>query len=656
MSPWGNRADYVARFKSLSNTTLPELPTPPKDLTVQLTDKFNLTWDDLPPLAQRALLWDSGYVLGSGNAWIQVRLPCTSSRFMADIAFTQVFPGTTKQCTGGTRGVTYDATALSLKATCALYIKSLDLTVSNASVYSQDGLPDDAVPEPRVFLHTATDNSVIPAIHTTPRDQYPEPSADKCPSVNGAAMTIPCAVLAFENDPEFCFPQRSTVMTDWLKSISQLPRSPKPTTPVPTPTTINVSAPTTVPTTAPLPSPTSESDVVPVRSTTVAPTSLEADNPPPSRTTLHLGLGIGGGVLFVCLVAFFVHSWYRRRRWRQHMLAHNWNQPQYPQSAHHGLMPTPSKKKNAHSDYDTVVSPLQSLDPPRLAAQHTLNYSIGPSETSDPSVASDMPPLTRLEPLGHLKLALESLEWDKLLDDALPAVEIYYGQYLHYHPVAIKLMRVDRAQDHDVVASFVQEILWMSRLNHPGIVGFMGFAWDEFTLSPSSLMAVTEFYPQGSLPAFLSSNRDLDWGLKGPLALYVASALYYLHSINIVHRNLTSQSVWMDWPQAKLNPLNISATHAGAITSAAHVAPEIVRSAAPTSMASDIYALGCILCEIDSHTAPTTRPKLSDKCPDAIFRLVLECLDADPRRRPTAKQVVEALDIFVDGENVGGFV
>ncbi|KAF0692867.1 Aste57867_16113 [Aphanomyces stellatus] len=699
MSQWVDRADYVARFKQLAGSigtaSLPPLASPPDDLTSLLLTKYSLSWDDLPPLAQRALLWDAGYIaakVGSTDTYVQVQLPCTSSsRFMADIAASAAsFPvGATTTCPSsvGTYSRSNDALKLDAKTTlpakCALYTKGLALATSDASYYSQDALAPDVVPAPRLLVHaTAGGSVVVPAIHTLPSDLGSEPAAAECPTGPAAGgMIIPCHSLALAKDPTFCLPLTSNLMEKWLVDI-QATASKNAT---------RTMAPLTTPSPMSRPPETTEADVA--LSTTLGPpprppsdmTAPSASNTAPSRTTLYLGIGGGSAVALVLLVAL-AFVWRRRRN--QHQLKRAFVATQFPSATtpattiapvfpsdnnsdipHH---PFHYKKDKIHTDYDLVLSPQRKsrLAPPRTGPTYAPSptYSIGSVQPLDDDDDVDVimttngDPLRPLAPLAHVKVPLEALSWEVLLAET-PTTETYYGQYHQLHAVALKLVRVEHGQHPDVIAAAVQEIVWLSKLDHPGIVSFLGFALDDVTQSPSSLVAVTEYCPQGTLPTFLATNAQLHWTLKGALALSIASAVHYLHTRGIVHGNLTSDSIWMDWPVAKLQPLAISALATDELPDVdrhpATTAPEVLQhgSVAYTA-AADIYALGCILRDLDTQSpaddrrrSATRRSSVSRDCPQDIALLIDHCLETEAEHRPTSLEVVEALEAYVHGKD-----
>ncbi|EQC26794.1 hypothetical protein SDRG_15383 [Saprolegnia diclina VS20] len=99
----------------------------------------------------------------------------------------------------------------------------------------------------------------------------------------------------------------------------------------------------------------------------------------------------------------------------------------------------------------------------------------------------------------------------------------------------------------------------------------------------------------------------------------------------------------------------------------AWTAPEVLAGDSPPSFASDIYAFGILMTELDTYQLPfddydfddevalTTavvdgglRPTLRDDCQVWYRNLVGRCVDADPLNRPTAAYLVTTLQTLLD--------
>ncbi|EQC31885.1 TKL protein kinase [Saprolegnia diclina VS20] len=144
--------------------------------------------------------------------------------------------------------------------------------------------------------------------------------------------------------------------------------------------------------------------------------------------------------------------------------------------------------------------------------------------------------------------------------------------------------------------------------------------------------------------------------MRVPIAICVAKALADVHAHGLVHGYLTSHNVY--WTAARGIRVSIPGASATNEALLAWTAPEVLAGDTPPSFAADMYAFGVLLTELDTFSLackdddasaiPTTdvagvRPALRDDCDVWIRSLGHQCLQADPRRRPAAAEVVEQL-------------
>ncbi|KAF1325176.1 Tkl protein kinase, partial [Globisporangium splendens] len=243
--------------------------------------------------------------------------------------------------------------------------------------------------------------------------------------------------------------------------------------------------------------------------------------------------------------------------------------------------------------------------------------------------------------------------------------EVWLGLYMNEN-VAIKRLLSDKKSMDDALA-FASEIRIMARLEHPKIVRFIGVSWTNYL----TIQAVTEFMDCGDLRSLLDSNRasSLTWAnLKCQISIDIADALVYLHTLNpkLIHRDLKSRNVLIDAQTgAKLSDFGISRdrsveeTMTAGVGTARWIAPEVVLGGHYTESA-DIYSFGVVLSELDTCKAPfhdatntngakmqdvtilqlvsagKLQPSFTDSCPPAILKLARACLEFDPARRPNA--------------------
>ncbi|KAF0687459.1 Aste57867_20796 [Aphanomyces stellatus] len=247
--------------------------------------------------------------------------------------------------------------------------------------------------------------------------------------------------------------------------------------------------------------------------------------------------------------------------------------------------------------------------------------------------------------------------------------------YVHDHcamPVSIKSIAACRAVALDTL---VHELCLVATLDHPSVVAFLGFTWRDARFS-----LVYEHLDQGSLRSFLVRHAVLTWHTKATLALDVALALAHMHARGIAHLDMHAGNVWMQWPHAKLGGFGAAAAmdeneaarprRRRSSSSVECVAPEVfVGGAVVATAAADMFAFGCFLVEVETHEMVYAKLKLTPaqifqkrwqeglmpivpdgaKCPPAIRKLMVRCLDCEPTRRPTAEDAAAMLHMFVHG-------
>ncbi|KAG9411008.1 hypothetical protein AC1031_016663 [Aphanomyces cochlioides] len=241
--------------------------------------------------------------------------------------------------------------------------------------------------------------------------------------------------------------------------------------------------------------------------------------------------------------------------------------------------------------------------------------------------------------------------------------------------VAMKQLLPSKAKDAKAVQAFVQEIRFAIQLDHPKIVKLIGVTWS----TTADVAVLSEFMPRGDLTSCLKkdlkkSHRQLDWDAafsksgcsKTRIAVDIVDALVYLHSFQptTLHRNVSSRCILLNdaW-DAKLHNFGIGRVSkletmptSGMVP---WIAPEVLTGGQYTEKA-DIYALGVLLAELDTHQDPyfkllsdkskdismahvalqvaqgTLQPEFTNDIPIDILELAMECLAFDPKDRPAA--------------------
>lgn len=215
--------------------------------------------------------------------------------------------------------------------------------------------------------------------------------------------------------------------------------------------------------------------------------------------------------------------------------------------------------------------------------------------------------------------------------------------------------------------SFEKEVKILSSVSHPYIVQFLGAS-----LNPPRVGIVMEFCPNGDLKHFcLKSKSAFNLFEKQRCFKEIASALNYLHSKKIIHRDMKSENVLvdknttfkiMDFGLSKLRG-NENKTMTKRIGTGSYMAPEVVEGKKYDEKC-DVYSYGIILWEvihgdfnpygkksfqIENQVAksPNFRPDINESKVEGetwLISLMKRCWQHDPNLRPTFSEVLKTLD------------
>ena len=242
---------------------------------------------------------------------------------------------------------------------------------------------------------------------------------------------------------------------------------------------------------------------------------------------------------------------------------------------------------------------------------------------------------------------------------------VFKAQYASKN-CAIKKPHPHILSHEESIASYKAEIEIHSNLNHPSIVAFYDVYHVENHLPPllimermwKSLHCVIKQKLLGIFPLQLKLQILLD----------VANGLSYLHSQNIVHRDLTLSNILLttelnakiaDFGVAeKLGVTECNAKDCSVPGNSLYMPPETFASNPVCSIKIDIFSFGCeILCimnEItpdkeDHFSKVAVAEKFLKAMPKNFFllkELAATCLNHEPQNRPDIKSILEMLYII----------
>lgn len=211
--------------------------------------------------------------------------------------------------------------------------------------------------------------------------------------------------------------------------------------------------------------------------------------------------------------------------------------------------------------------------------------------------------------------------------------------------VALKLRRVDRADDADALAH-IDEARRMARVRHPHVLAIHGAGMYD---------------GRAGIWADRLDGETVQQRLHrlGPLprtqvlmfAMQLAGAIEAIHATGLVHGDIKASNVMLEGERATLMDFG-AALPAGAqprYGSPAYMAPETL-AGAPASAAGDMYAFGALLYRMavgDEHARDDTARVarlLRRALGRPLARLIADLLAENPAQRPLARDVMERLE------------
>ncbi|MBL8929485.1 MAG: serine/threonine protein kinase [Kineosporiaceae bacterium] len=179
---------------------------------------------------------------------------------------------------------------------------------------------------------------------------------------------------------------------------------------------------------------------------------------------------------------------------------------------------------------------------------------------------------------------------------------------------------------------------------------------DSFDVDAPSPWMATRFINGRSLQQRVDAEGPMPAEEARQIVLGLAEALHGIHRAGYVHRDIKPSNVVFDADGPHVIDFGIIAkaaeesglTGSGqVIGTPRYLAPERMAGDRATS-ASDMYSLGALLHFLLTGTTPTIvggRPDTAAIDDPHLAAVVRECLDLDPARRPTARELLGGLDL-----------
>ena len=226
--------------------------------------------------------------------------------------------------------------------------------------------------------------------------------------------------------------------------------------------------------------------------------------------------------------------------------------------------------------------------------------------------------------------------------------------------VAVKVLDLALSGDARMRDLVRREAWAAARLNHPDVASV-----HDFVVVGDHIGVLVMQLVEGEPLADLIALGPLPWRETVRIGLRIARVLALAHSRGVIHRDITPDNVVVEADRVTVLDFGIAArvgepdedSTGASFGTPAYVAPERL-DGTPAQTATDVYALGVVLFEMmtgrvpfkvagwddvaaDHGPVPTPR---SPGAPRKLSSLVRSMLDRDPAERPTAAEVVVALE------------
>lgn len=211
------------------------------------------------------------------------------------------------------------------------------------------------------------------------------------------------------------------------------------------------------------------------------------------------------------------------------------------------------------------------------------------------------------------------------------------------------------------------ELETLRQLNHPNIVKFLG---EETDLTTGCIRIYMDLVSGGSIRSLLLTYGKFDEEQAASYTKQVLSGLVYLHSKNIVHRDLKGDNLLVE-PSGVLKLADFGT--AGMVSAgnkkqeingtAFFMSPEVLTNESRITEKADIWSLGCCVIEMMVGKPPLAHlqgqyavmmmiaestgelikeymPAESIKWSGELIDFLKQCLRRDPKERPSAAELL----------------
>uniref|UniRef100_A0A3Q3X4B9 non-specific serine/threonine protein kinase n=1 Tax=Mola mola TaxID=94237 RepID=A0A3Q3X4B9_MOLML len=276
----------------------------------------------------------------------------------------------------------------------------------------------------------------------------------------------------------------------------------------------------------------------------------------------------------------------------------------------------------------------------------------------------------------------------------------FFGQAVkvtHQETGEVMVMKELIRFDEETQKTFLKEVKVMRCLDHPNVLKFIGLFYKDKRIN-----FVSEYIQGGTLrETIVKMDKDFPWNIRVGYAKDIAAGMAYLHSMNVIHRDLNSHNclvrenqsvVVADFGLARLVMKEKSQGRTSSpekpvkgtlaelrrpdrrkrytvVGNPYWMAPEMIRGKSYDERV-DIFSFGIMICEIIGRVSadPDYLPRANDfglnvacflqqyhppQCPSAFLPLAVLCCDMDPYKRPSFSKLEEWLENLLMHLDIG---
>eukprot|EP01103_Thecamoeba_quadrilineata_P006694 TRINITY_DN16419_c0_g1_i1.p1 TRINITY_DN16419_c0_g1~~TRINITY_DN16419_c0_g1_i1.p1 ORF type:complete len:374 (-),score=98.18 TRINITY_DN16419_c0_g1_i1:117-1238(-) len=232
-----------------------------------------------------------------------------------------------------------------------------------------------------------------------------------------------------------------------------------------------------------------------------------------------------------------------------------------------------------------------------------------------------------------------------------------------YFGTSVAVKKIQQLQTTEDKMFLKREIAILKGVRHPSCVQFIGLTNDD----EGEVHIVTEFVSGGNLrEALKDQERHLSWFWRVSIAADIAGAMAYLHSKNIIFRDLKSKNVLIEGNRAKICDFGLARAKTSSKTKKMTIcgtdewmAPEVILGM-DYDIRADVFSYGIVLLEIISRTKVSitlqrspmdafglnedaARAIIPKDCPEEFSVAAFSCSDYEPEKRPLLKNLSHSL-------------